>query len=48
MKRKRALARRSSAPAKPAAKGLLMDVRELILATRQTLAHGINSALVLL
>lgn len=49
MKRKRALVRGSSAtPAKPGAKGLLTDVRELILATRQTVAQGVNSALVLL
>jgi predicted nuclease of restriction endonuclease-like (RecB) superfamily len=49
MKRKLALVKRSSvAPAKPGAKGLLADVREMILATRQTVAQGINSALVLL
>ena len=40
--------RPSSPPAKPAAKGLLTDVRELILTTRQTVAQGVNSALVLL
>ncbi|MEI7941344.1 MAG: PDDEXK nuclease domain-containing protein [Verrucomicrobiota bacterium] len=49
MKRKLALVKSSSsAPAKPGAKGLLTDVREMILATRQTVAQGINSALVLL
>lgn len=38
----------ASFPAKPGAKGLLTDVRELILTTRQTVAQGVNSALVLL
>ena len=45
MKRKLALVK-SSSTAKPGAKGLLTDVRELILATRQTVAQGVNSALV--
>jgi hypothetical protein len=49
MKRKLALVKSSSVtPAKPGAKGLLTEVREMILATRQTVAQGINSALVLL
>lgn len=48
MKRKLALVKSSSPPAKPGAKGLLTDVREMILATRQTVAQGVNSALVLL
>ena len=48
MKRKLALVKSSSRPAKPGAKGLLTDVRELILATRQTVAQGVNSALVIL
>ena len=46
MKRKLALVKSSSAtPAKPGAKGLLTDVRELILSARQTVAQGVNSAL---
>ena len=46
MKRKLAPMKSSSAkPAKPGAKGLLADVREKILATRQTVAQGVNSAL---
>ena len=49
MKRKLTVAKNSSTtPAKPGAKGLLTDVRELILAARQTVAQGVNSALVLL
>ncbi len=40
--------RQSFPPAKSGAKGLLTDVRELILTTRQTVAQGVNSALVLL
>jgi predicted nuclease of restriction endonuclease-like (RecB) superfamily len=47
-KPKLALSKTSSPPAKPGAKGLLSDVRELILTTRQTVAQGVNSALVLL
>ena len=35
-------------PARSGVTGLLADVRELILATRQTVAQGVNSALVLL
>ena len=46
MKRKLTVVKSSSgAPVKPGAKGLLTDVRELILATRQTVAQGVNSAL---
>ena len=49
MKRKLTVVKSSSAtPVKPGAKGLLTDVRELILAARQTVAQGVNSALVLL
>ncbi len=49
MKKKSALSKApASPPAKPGAKGLLTDVREMILATRQTVAQGVNSALVLL
>ena len=49
MKRKLTVAKNSSTtPVKPGAKGLLTDVRELILAARQTVAQGVNSALVLL
>ena len=48
MKRKLAVAKRSSVPAKLGAKGLLTDVREMILVTRETVAQGVNSALVLL
>ncbi|MEX1116510.1 MAG: PDDEXK nuclease domain-containing protein [Akkermansiaceae bacterium] len=38
----------ASPPTKPGAKGLLADVREMILTTRQTVSQGVNSALVLL
>lgn len=48
MKRQRTLARRPSAAVKPRSNGLFRDLREMILATRQTVARGINSALVLL
>jgi predicted nuclease of restriction endonuclease-like (RecB) superfamily len=49
MKKKTALSKTpSSPPAKPGAKGLLTDLREMILTTRQTVAQGVNSALVLL
>jgi predicted nuclease of restriction endonuclease-like (RecB) superfamily len=49
MKKKTALSKKSSSPpAKAGAKGLLTDVRELILTTRQTVSQGVNSALVLL
>ncbi len=49
MKRKLPLMKiATSMPAKPSAKGLLTEVREMILVTRQTVAQGINSALVLL
>lgn len=46
MKQKLALVKSSSRPSKPDAKGLLTDVRELILATRQAVAQAVNSALV--
>ncbi len=48
MKRKMVVAKRSSRSAKLGSKGLLTDLREMILATRQTVAQGVNSALVLL
>ena len=35
----------SSTPAKSGAKGLLTDVRQMILTTRQTVAQGVNAAL---
>lgn len=46
MKRKLRLVKRS--PSAPGAKGLLADLREMISAARQTVAQGVNSALVLL
>ena len=48
MPRKMVAARRSPRPARLGSKGLLTDLREMILATRQTVAQGVNSALVLL
>ena len=49
MKRRRALVKKPSvAPAKYGAKGLVAELRELILAARQTVAQGVNSALVVL
>ena len=49
MKKKTTLSKvPASPPAKPGTKGLLTDVREMILTTRQTVAQGVNSALVLL
>ena len=46
MKRKLALVKSlSSTPVRPGAKGLLTEVRQMILATRQTVAQGVNSAL---
>ena len=49
MKRKRSLVKSASlTTAKPGGKGLLAEVRELILTTRQTVAQGVNSALVML
>lgn len=49
MKRKLALVKSSSSvPARGGAKGLLAEVREMILTTRQTVAQGVNAALVLL
>ena len=46
MKRKLRLVKRS--PSAPGVKGLLADLREMILSARQTVAQGVNSALVLL
>ena len=46
MKRKLARVKSSSLPAKAGASGLLAELRELILATRETVAQGVNSALV--
>lgn len=48
MKRKVAVAKGLSLPAKPTPKGLLTELRTLIRATRQTVAQTVNSALVLL
>ncbi len=49
MKQKLALVKSASAtPAKPGAKGLLTDVRELILSARQSVAQSANSTLALL
>lgn len=49
MKRKLALVKSSSvAPAKPVAKGLLADVREMILAARQSVAQTTNATLTML
>lgn len=49
MKRKLALVRSSpTTPAKSGARVLLGEVREMILATRETLAQGVNAALVVL
>jgi len=48
MKRKLALAKSSSLPAKGGAKALLADVRGLILEARQIVARGVNAALVVL
>jgi len=46
MKRKLALVKSlSSTPVRPGAKGLLTEVRQMILVTRQTVAQGVNSAL---
>lgn len=47
-KQKLALMKASAAPAKSGARGLLAEVREMILTTRQTVAQGVNAALVLL
>jgi DUF1016 N-terminal domain len=46
--RLRAVRSLSPARAKSGAKGLLADVRELILEARQTVARGVNAALVVL
>jgi predicted nuclease of restriction endonuclease-like (RecB) superfamily len=46
MKRHLALKQIAVLPAKSGASGLLAEVREMILATRQTVAQGVNSALV--
>ena len=48
MKRKLALVKSSSLPAKGGAKALLTDVRGLILEARQIVARGVNAALVVL
>ncbi len=48
MKRKLALVTSSSLSAKLGAKGLLADVRGMILEARQTVARGVNAALVVL
>jgi predicted nuclease of restriction endonuclease-like (RecB) superfamily len=49
MKRKLALVKGMSAtPVKSGSKGLLADVREMILEARQTVARGVNAALVVL
>ena len=48
MKRKLAVARRSSLPAKPGAKGLLADLREMILSARQSVATTANATLTML
>ena len=49
MKRKLTLANdMSAAPVKSVSKGLLADVREMILEARQTVARGVNAALVVL
>ena len=48
MKRKLSLAVAARVSAKRGAPGLVADVREMILAARQTVAQGVNSALVLL
>lgn len=47
MKQKRA-SKRAVAPAKPNPVALVTDLRELILSARQTVARGVNAALVLL
>ena len=49
MKRKLTLVNdMSAAPVKSVSKGLLADVREMILEARQTVARGVNAALVVL
>jgi predicted nuclease of restriction endonuclease-like (RecB) superfamily len=49
MKRKLTLVKgMSAAPVKSGSKGLLADVREMILEARQTVARGVNAALVVL
>jgi predicted nuclease of restriction endonuclease-like (RecB) superfamily len=48
MKRKFPVAKRSSVPAKLGSKGLLTDVRGLILSARQSVAQTVNSTLTLL
>jgi predicted nuclease of restriction endonuclease-like (RecB) superfamily len=47
-KRKLSLVKAATMPAKSGTKGLLADVRVLILTTRQTVAQGVNTALVVL
>lgn len=48
MKQKLALVKSSRLPTKPGAKGLLTDVRALILSARQSVAQTVNSTLTLL
>jgi hypothetical protein len=48
MKRKLALVKSSSLPPKPGAKGLLADLREMILSARQTVATTANATLTML
>ena len=48
MKQKRCVVKASVAPVATGSKVLLADVRELILSARQTVARGVNAALVLL
>ena len=45
MKRKLAVAKRPLLPARLGAKGLLRDVREMILSARQTVAQGVTTLL---
>lgn len=48
MKRKLALAKRTTLPTRAGAKGLLADVREMILAARQSVAQTTNATLTML
>ncbi len=48
MKRKLALVKSSSLPAKPGAKGLLTDVREMVFSARQAVATTANATLTML
>ena len=47
MKRKPALVKSSSLPAKAGAKGLLADVREMILKARECVARAVDASLAL-